>query len=222
MTRFLRGETTNLQVIQNQYISTVWCLITIVARTESFPGVPWLGFICNCTRLLNELPKCTFMIISAVSLEKHRSLIAAALRFIKQRFFPTDKILVKLFYQKWKYREFHDATKLSFNITYISEKSSLADFDIFIIEFKTKILHVNRKTLASYARKKQISRTTAMKIFLYLWGKFINILMSVKWMFHTFIACTSIQHIFFITIFYLSETFRLIFMLSEIFKSITL
>lgn len=33
------GKTTNLQVIQNQYISPVWCLITIVARIESFPGV---------------------------------------------------------------------------------------------------------------------------------------------------------------------------------------
>ena len=28
-----------------------------------------------------------------------------------------------------------------------------------------------------------------LEIFLYLKGKFINIMMSVKWMFHTFIAC---------------------------------
>lgn len=29
-------------------------LITIVARTESFPGVPLSGFICNCIRFWNE------------------------------------------------------------------------------------------------------------------------------------------------------------------------
>lgn len=48
-----RKNTTNLQVIQKQYISPVWCLITIVARIESFPGVP--GFICNCAALFWNL-----------------------------------------------------------------------------------------------------------------------------------------------------------------------
>lgn len=36
-----------------------------------------------------------------------------------------------------------------------------------------------KKALEKYVRE----------IFLYLKGKFINIMMSVKWMFHTFIAC---------------------------------
>lgn len=90
-------NTTNLQVIQKQYISSVWCPITIVARIESFPGVPLSARdLFTIALSILKLENALFLVLAL----KTPLTDFCCFQIHHQRFHRSDKTLVQLFFMK--------------------------------------------------------------------------------------------------------------------------